>query len=305
MTQLAALFESYQHQLEMPVDDSNEFLGVEWTACGPDLFLRRRGAPDEEVWCYLHRGGIGERLLEPRRHLRARTHLAKLQRARSFWRYWRLENGDELFLRSKFGLVRLAGTDELARYELPERQREHVRLWDTIEGSALKVETELLAADPQSDLNAARNWLQLHPTDRPWLMLNWARGCRADFQPLLRAILQLCEPPNNTDCWSYPMDIGLPGAIKLKLPMHGFLDTGPRMQATRRLLVLLNQHFKVERSAEKWRGYDLYGSPETARPVVFHVSRPSMHEKLEAMMLLRSWLIGKVPEAQVAELVGS
>lgn len=91
---------------------------LEWDFDGTDLFFRPQGGDVEIVWTYLGRSDVAAALQKPSVARATIIKIGKAMNARKFWRMWPLKDGSTTFLRGSFGLLRVANTPIMVRFDL-------------------------------------------------------------------------------------------------------------------------------------------------------------------------------------------
>ena len=266
-------------------------LKLEWTTRASDLVLRPFEADESIVWFLLKRADYGPELLHRNRMVSfivfPDIRLQQAINGRQFWRYWQLPSGEDCFLRKNYGLFRTTSA-ELVRFNFP---RAFVNFADA-KGEEIEQFLRELEA-PGSDLEAAKAWSKLPERERVWRYLRLRGGRASELEELLRAALVLAD----TSHARFTFNIPLPGPVAWK---HLNWWRGSRIN---QFLDILDVHFPLNRDAQDWRGHDAFGDPMDVPYPVFNSTEPTQHERLEALLLWRDFLRGKIPDAQIESLL--
>ena len=171
-----------------------------------------------------------------------------------------------------------------------------------------------MLADNASDCAFAWTWLHLSARQREQMTFVVARGSLDEIEPLLRAVCQLETGENQDGAWQLNVNIGIGAATEFyadgatEIARRSYLIGAEQSHALSprqtRLLEIVVAHFELWRN---WRAqkYTLVQELYLAGKCGWQISfgAPSMHERLEARLLLRAWLQGKVSSTEARQLL--
>ena len=264
---------------------------LNWKIERQHLFLRSSEHGDEIVWAFLGCADLARELKTLSQQDELQHVLQNAWKSRLFWRVF-IQEKHLLFLRKNFGLLQ---TDclRLIRFDFKKPLSKFL--------SAASDEIQQCL----DYWREAESWSKLSSTEVAWQMIEFHRGARAEFEPLLQAafVLAQIQPCN------YPLDLQRKGKSVLRteplhfqsqIHFHSFIEGKERIQP---FFDLLNQHFELHRTTEDWREHDEYGDPKDFPCPSYSIVEPSQHEKLEAFFVWRNFLRGKMSESQIQQFL--
>ncbi len=214
----------------------------------------------------------------------------------TFW----MNNAEEQFRFVWRGFDREHRFDEKRRAQMTDAQ--------------IECEIGQMLSDEKSDCAFARTWLVSSEREREQSLYCAGRGSLSEIEALLRAVC-VCgagELPGAN--WRLMLNVavgagtayyaGGAGEMLHRSYLSNDEDSGPLSPVQVRLATLVLQHFELWRNwnaqtytlvREQWRGGNGYWR--------IPFSAPSMHDSLEARLLLRDWLQGKVSSTELDELM--
>lgn len=272
------LFERFPHGLQLSPD-----LEIEWMTRGHDFFLRPLGAGVDIVWCQLNGRNIADNLGLPDRRVSAQRPLLNSWIRRSFWRFLPLENGRELALRQNFGLIRRDGDDFWLRatWRKPcSLSRDELLLGSGAAFNDIEKLLEQVAHFEEASV-------LFHERQSSWRWFCCARGDFDELQRLVGAYITLTG--GEARCYGN-------GPLSMQAILRPPSGTTPtQWKAKWHFAELLDAHFTLRARDFTLRLHDA-GGRSRGQPSL-HLQQngaPTMHEKLEARLLLREWLDGKL-----------
>ena len=262
--------------------------------------MRPQTAPLEVVWVVPGNSYVGAQLLLPvsgRGRIEpvypAPLKIAKALRGQTFWRWWRLENGEELLIRPRGCLLATPG-GRCVGFTVPAPPD-----WAT--AGAATVGRWVAALNEQNEWQMAREWLRWTQTQQLAHLVDVRGGSLSELLALLAAAFVLWARHNN----KFELDLTQPGPVSLRELWHWPLPE-PLAQA----LSVVRRHWAIERATldhptRWWRECDEFGDPMSAPKPTFEWKNASQHQHLEALLLWRDWLQGKLPREQIQKLLES
>ena len=182
-----------------------------------------------------------------------------------------------------------------------------------------RIESDIatMLADKKSDCAFAWNWLDLSARERELSLYTVGRGSLAEVEALLRAVCMGEASELEGANWRLMLNVAVgagteyyaSGAseILLRSYLRNDEDTAQLSRGQIRMAVLILQHFELWRNwdaqtytlvQERWES----GGGGHFWQIPF--SAPSMHDLLEARLLLRDFLRDQVSPDEISELIG-
>ncbi|BCM91337.1 hypothetical protein IAD21_03207 [Abditibacteriota bacterium] len=269
---------------------------LEWTVQANDFVFRPQDADESIVWFLLRRANLRGFLLSQCNAANIDDNRAKIENivlGRQFWRWWQLPSGEECFLRKNYGIFR-APNGEFVRFDFPAVPGNIGRMaGEDIEQFLKKLST------PGSDLETAREWLKVSVQERVRQLLVLRGGDFGELEALIRGALILSGVPETKFAMRDVMI--MPGRILLQYEAPRY-ETG-YAHPVDVFFVILNRYFHLERTAQEWRGHDEFGDPADVPYPIYTASQPNQHERLEALLVWRDFLRGKLPSEEIEKLL--
>lgn len=282
------LFRRFESELKLSFD-----LTIEWSRRASDFFFRPQGADTRFLWCELDRRHVADEMSDALRIERLKKRLLKNILQRRVWRYWPLSEDEEFVVIPEFALFRRQGASFWLRLnwlQAPPRPR----FLEEIDLSG--VETAL---EPFAQLWSLAQAMG-RTGEAQWSWLQCVRGDAEELRRSLSSYMKLSGHYLN----SYGRGDLRFGSV-LCVP-HDAPDPEKQWSTRQQVADLLDQHFVLRFHPLGKRIYLRDGKP-AKRPDV-HIRYPrslSPHERLEALLLWRDFLQGKLPPDEVEALLSS
>ena len=151
---------------------------------------------------------------------------------------------------------------------------------------------------PESDFNSAKLWLQNYKDENS--LFDWNNQWN-EIEGLLRAMIHLFHRFENENQSVRAMMFQRAPNQKLRFRSQMAPEKSP---FPAQLFEILNASFSPHftKRCHQW-AYGNWGRPaENSVPIIF-CQAPTNHEKLEALMLWRDFLRGKIPESEIESLL--
>ena len=140
--------------------------------------------------------------------------------------------------------------------------------------------------------------------NRGWASVSWPWDTREKLKDLIQAMgVLIRQPQHGNQLWVYWIKTNFTAEIFLDGPYFNSPGQAPDVGIYRPFLDCLKIHFPIESdilpiyAAEGYEMEDLWPFVEICS------SMPTAHEKIEALLLWRDFLRGKIPAAQIDELL--
>lgn len=281
------LFRRFENELELSPE-----LSIEWAMRGRDFFFRPLQSDLRVLWCQPERRNVAPVVFQSpvnRRHLQQR--LAKNLASRNLWRFWPWDEERELLIRNEYALIRRTDADFWLRLDWLHPFFDSGDEW-LFRADVLGVERALescgLEWDFVADLMSQR--------ENQWHWLECARGDMSELKHGLWAYMTLSGHYLN----SFER-----GDLRFRSLLRVPYDA-PSLEwlQLRRVAELLDAHFTLRLNRFARRVYKRDGRPKK-RPEIYIRPQlaPSAHERLEALLLWRDFLRGKVSDAEAETLL--
>lgn len=291
------LFRRFERVVEFPTDLQQEPLECE--IYGDDLWLRPAGSDVRVVWAYLGRRDTGELLSDAKQRKKAVKRIGKALAAKRFWRYWPLEKyGGGLFLRRNFGLIHLPDQPMMARFDFrPAFQNAD----DLLNAESERIETFVARLEQQTNFQEVLAWLQNHRND--WADVFFERGSQSQLEALLRSSWALFRPQNTEfDTWCFTPRSEIGSVIVWYFPLFAALERSKK-DKVQRLFAVMHEHIVVRSLPD--RRYSLTGEPEYMRRPNVWAPVPSMHDRMEGLLVWQEFLRDKISSQEIETLLSA
>ena len=266
---------------------------LEWTMRRNDFFFRPTQSDLGILWCELNRREMVECFNNPEQTRRTQKRIAKNLQKHRIWRFWPLSNERELVFNLDFALMRAQGAALWLRLEWlkPFFQDGEDLLFRR--GDEL-AEIEKFLQNSDEDWN----WLasSFGQSQAAWSWFDCNRGSIRELQKLLEAYILLTG--------SHVNYYGV-GQLGFSSILHASQQSpAPVWNSTRRFAQLLDSEFSLRLQSFVPRIYDASGALKKPPTLfLYRASEPTTHEKLEAHLLLKNWLRGKISESEIKSLL--
>lgn len=265
---------------------------VEWTTHGRDLFIRTLESDSQQVWCQPAHRQLPSAFQHIKQHQSARKLLLTEFEKHNFWRYYALEDGREFLLALDYALMRHVDAPFWLRLEWLEPL-----FHDVDELLFGKIKSPSWVEDRLQD--ATQDWkmaMQCSVSGNWWDRLECSRGSVELLQRLIKSYVVL---------WKTPVRNALAKDCKLEsllqLPKS---DSKEKQELATRIGKLLDQHFRIKPKDFAARMF-LESAKSVERPqlVIEPPTEETEGERLEAGLVWREFLRGKMPEEQIETLL--
>jgi hypothetical protein len=283
------LFRRFENELELSPE-----LSIEWAMLERDFFFRPARSDMRILCCQLERRTIAPIVFHcpvRRRHLQKR--LLRNLVSQNYWRFWPLDEERELVLSLDFALMRQINADFWLRLD-----------WLS---PFFKNADELLHRADISGVESA-----LEPAESAWSFVSeliqsqeehwhWFECSRGDIEELKRVVWAYMTLSGHyfNSCQSGNFRFG----SILRAPHDASAN---EWRLLRRVCELLDKHFRLRLNPLARRVYTREGKLRK-RPNLY-IRRPtpaSHHERLEAFLLWRDFLHGKLPPEEIELLLAT
>ena len=280
------LFERFEK--ELVVGDQT----FEWTFHERDFFFRPSESDIGILWCELARHQAVTRF-DLEKSQRTQKRIAKNLQKQRIWRFWPLENERELVLNLDFALIRQVNAPFWLRLDwLKPFFRDGDDLLFRTGADFFPIEHFLENGDVDWELAAAC----FDETSSVWNWFDCERGSMETLQKLAEAYILLSD--------GYIKYYGA-GHLRFSSILQASQQSPASVwHSTYRIAEILDSHFSLRFKSFVPRIYEASGALKK-HPSLFinRKSEPTNHEKLEALLLWRDFLRGKMPEAEIETLL--
>ncbi|BCM91338.1 hypothetical protein IAD21_03208 [Abditibacteriota bacterium] len=290
-------FYRFPNTVEIP--ESTPLIALEWEVIGSDLWLRPMQGDVEVAWCYLGQAALSERMRKSTRQKMAAKKMGKALAAKRLWRFWPSTTTEgELFLRREFGLIRLPDKPWLARFNFRGVFKNSS---DVLNAKPRHLENLVRQLEERDDFQEALVWLRDYEDE--WSNVYFERGSRQQLEALLVGFWALFHPlQSDSEAWYFVSILAEDHSLKWYWPDASFAKNKPVRRAARRLFELLHEYMVMKPLPQ--RPYSASaGKPEYMVTPRILVPAPSMHERMEALLIWREFLIDKISHDEIEALL--
>lgn len=277
------LFRRFEDEFEFVWPSDKRIFAVEWTRRNGDVFFRPLGAPLWLLWHALDE--LNRR--EPDVVLDESLHNDQL------WRVFVVAPDELLLLNSSQCLLTKEGAKRGAvLYGDFKRQNLDI---DNLLLTPVTTWEEIFGLRPD-ELERTRSWLQNY--EEGWSSLRFDSGSKEELKPLFAASLQLFIDFDTTQEYRR-------GGFEWFERQGNEVVINARWneEIPSQLCAALSSHFSLVYESRLYvRGFSGWLRAWETLPVV-PVSAPSAHERLEALLLWRDFLRGKMTPAEIESLL--
>ena len=258
---------------------------LEWTTRGADLFARPLNADVEIVWCW-----PGQYQVALKRDAEQRV-LQAIQKEKAM-RFWPMPNGEHLLLRQKEGFFNVPTSTFVLKFGI-------CRDFFPADVLALSADELRQAVDKLEDTYELRFVRALMAQTRePRLWIDWVKGTGTEFESLALAAFVL------TGVGEFRAE-----AAKPRQPLDLQECLRPFPEDENEVLIpfinVLSEFFEAQSSlhVRRLRNYRCQQCPAPLWAFDRRGDEPTQHERLEALLLWRDFLRGKMPDAETEALL--
>ncbi len=290
------LFRRFENELELAGAKGEPF-PVEWTTIGRDFYLRPAEAEVGVVWRYFGRGNQDGLVKGSHIPTDVREQLNKVLASANFWRVWPLNDDECVFFRHKFFLFGFLDGERFARIEMPLPRPRNAHDCLHLKPNAVQ---SLVSFISEEELAEARPWIK-NPTNA-CDYVDWNKGSRREFEQLMRGYALLFLPAQSRGMLrvDFPpfADDGRSNFSNVFMPSR---NPGVSAYALTAFRALFADAFHVA-PREFPKGYARNGY-HLDFSIGIERAAPTAHERLEALLLWRDFLRGKMPDAEIEALL--
>lgn len=291
------LFARFPNHSEFCWPWDSRWIPIEWIETEKGFFFRPQGESVRFIWHSYPSSSLSlKQDFDP---------FSRSINKECLYRYYCLADGDEISLNWKEGVVHTPQKHRGRAFDLPEEFAPYRRSQRCLFAPIEAVEPLLgnLASDPQSDpqsdFAAARE--QAKEYANAWTLVVTNQGSRQELKAILEALVVLFanakaqqRRQNGVSFLLFQREAGN------RLTVH---YPSSCLDLPKRAFDILNQHFTLTLDTRyrrfNWQGWRHFD--ET--PHFQCTASPSMHEKMEALVTWRNFLKGKVPDAEISQLM--